>query len=415
MPIHLYTIVSNQFARIHQQWFLRTLAAVRDPGIKLHTLYLTAPGNGDFATPEYNSIISLRLDRLINWIDRHDGEILMFADSDIVWLKPFSAAVCEALEGVDVVYQSEGVPDQPNAVNGGLFAVRCSPAVRRFYEAVRDEIGDRGDLDQETITRRLPESELRWKLLPRQFANPNLMRGVKVEPDTICYHAINTIAENGESSLARKEWQFQAISRMFPRARPSARTTEIVVARYNEDLGWLNRLPQGWGAIVYDKSETMPTTLSRRLPNVGREAHTFAEHICREYDRLTDITVFSQGDPFFHCGQDFLDKLNWIPDGAEFVDLGNLLAESDHLGYPHHPGLPVGEIFRKIFPGRDCPPRLDFGCGAFFAASRATIQRYPLEWWQQVRDVCASERMAPWVLERMWPYLLGETVYGASV
>lgn len=73
---------------------------------------------------------------------------------------------------------------------------------------------------------------------------------------------------------------------------------EIVLSRYNEDIGWSNV----YSSIrtIYDKSiEPNVLAISTpgkliRLPNLGRESHTYLWHIVKNYDKLAAITVFSQ-------------------------------------------------------------------------------------------------------------------------
>ena len=71
-----------------------------------------------------------------------------------------------------------------------------------------------------------------------------------------------------------------------------------VVAHYEEDLHWLRRLPDGVRPVVYSKGQG--TDGAFPLPNVGREAHTYLHHIATCYDKLPEVTGFSQGHPFDH-------------------------------------------------------------------------------------------------------------------
>mmetsp|Transcript_49200 Transcript_49200/g.73344 ORF Transcript_49200/g.73344 Transcript_49200/m.73344 type:complete len:355 (-) Transcript_49200:196-1260(-) len=71
---------------------------------------------------------------------------------------------------------------------------------------------------------------------------------------------------------------------------------EAVLAHYDEDLSWISTATESNPAIrftVYSKSSTPPTN-SIKLPNVGRESHTFLYHIVENYHSLADWTVFSQ-------------------------------------------------------------------------------------------------------------------------
>ena len=77
---------------------------------------------------------------------------------------------------------------------------------------------------------------------------------------------------------------------------------EIVVARYNEKLNWLNDPPfNKYPVIVYNKGVNEDFTKTKMiekiitLPNVGREGHTFLYHIIHNYDNLANITCFFAG------------------------------------------------------------------------------------------------------------------------
>ena len=75
-------------------------------------------------------------------------------------------------------------------------------------------------------------------------------------------------------------------------------STRLVITKYKEDISWINKI-KNHNITVYDKSE-FPVKDSIKLPNVGRECHTFLYHIVKNYDNLDDITVFLQGNPFEH-------------------------------------------------------------------------------------------------------------------
>lgn len=76
--------------------------------------------------------------------------------------------------------------------------------------------------------------------------------------------------------------------------------TEIVVARYNEDLSWIP-FESADQVTVYNKGLPMDQLVLPKnarvidLPNVGREAHTYLYHIREHYNDLAQTTVFLQG------------------------------------------------------------------------------------------------------------------------
>ena len=71
---------------------------------------------------------------------------------------------------------------------------------------------------------------------------------------------------------------------------------QIVVARYNENISWLNKFKNitlVYNKGNYDKSLNDFNVIS--LPNFGRESHTFLYHIINNYDNLKEYTIFFQG------------------------------------------------------------------------------------------------------------------------
>jgi len=76
---------------------------------------------------------------------------------------------------------------------------------------------------------------------------------------------------------------------------------EIVVARYNENLSWLNEYPfNQFEYIVYNKGDNENFEKNNvkeivRLPNVGRCDHTYLYHIINNYEKLSNIVVFFPG------------------------------------------------------------------------------------------------------------------------
>jgi hypothetical protein len=84
-------------------------------------------------------------------------------------------------------------------------------------------------------------------------------------------------------------------------------STQIVCARYNEDINWMASLiPEN--IIVYNKGNDdlhiFPKEKQISLPNLGREGGTYIHHIINNYDNLADHTIFIQGNPVDHIMHD---------------------------------------------------------------------------------------------------------------
>jgi hypothetical protein len=143
---------------------------------------------------------------------------------------------------------------------------------------------------------------------------------------------------------------------------------QVIIARFREDLSWADAL--GYEYVVYDKCGKADPT-ARILPNIGREAHTYFTHIVREYERLADMNVFLQGDPFDHIhdqGRATPDTLrgqleNAVDRMVPFKGLAWFKLKCDRLGRPHDlckpenegrwagwgKDIPLGEVFERLF------------------------------------------------------------------
>lgn len=179
---------------------------------------------------------------------------------------------------------------------------------------------------------------------------------------------------------------------------------QFVIAHYDEQLGWLAELPADTATLVYHKHTS---ARENRLPNVGREAHTYLHHILTHYERLAEQTVFLQGRPHDHIlghSTDLNDRISQIPADAEFYDLGTTPLIEDRAGQPSHRGLQLSELYRKLFATE--PP--DYYCcraGANFAVSRETIRQHSRDDYEWFQKLLLGSRKGPWEFERMWPYL----------
>ena len=90
---------------------------------------------------------------------------------------------------------------------------------------------------------------------------------------------------------------------------------QIVVARYNEDISYL--LLFNDIMLIYNKGEdNIPIYCNTiKLPNIGRESHTYLYHIVNNYDNLADKTLFIQGKISDHNllpGKDYFKEDDFI-------------------------------------------------------------------------------------------------------
>ena len=78
-------------------------------------------------------------------------------------------------------------------------------------------------------------------------------------------------------------------------------TFDLVLAKMHEDISWTKdcRVPIEYRVLIYDASGKPTPHIP--IPDGGVESGAYCQHVLRNYDKLADITVFSQANPFDHC------------------------------------------------------------------------------------------------------------------
>ena len=173
---------------------------------------------------------------------------------------------------------------------------------------------------------------------------------------------------------------------------------EIVVAHYNEKLDWL--APKADHAHVYHKGTDLqsPSTMKlygwEKLPNVGREAHTYLHHIINNYETLPEYTVFLQGEglapPF--CYRTFDAWLNQIKKNVTCpVSLTVGMGKVFHIskwkkeydsGLMRPTKLTLGELYKELF-GTQPPNTIPSCLSGCVAATRHMIRKHPIEFYKK--------------------------------
>lgn len=173
----------------------------------------------------------------------------------------------------------------------------------------------------------------------------------------------------------------------------------LVIARYKEDLGWLDKLPAEWEPVVIQKqTEDLPGD----IPNAGREPTSFLFAIARDYNQIkpSDVWAFVQGSPFEHC-PNFMDQLQVLSNVEKYTALGGHDRKvTDGVGWPDHPNLPVKELYEKWL-NRPFPGIVEFTPGGQFIVRGRDLLRHPKKWYIQVMDD-ATPAWNTYVLERIW-------------
>jgi hypothetical protein len=211
-------------------------------------------------------------------------------------------------------------------------------------------------------------------------------------------------------------------------------SAELVIARHEEDLRWVRRVPESIKVTVYNKGETppLPPELVQRenlsiqtLPNKGREAHTYLTHLSKRYEAIAPVAIFCQGHPFDHA-PDFHARIREIAEGSvrpePFLWYGFLEETDDPNGRrlfvpwsknPERKELETGRLHKELFGG-STPAFFHFRGGAQFAVTRDAIHRRPREFYLRALELSVEIPLAAHSFERIWDRLFGDPVIDPS-
>lgn len=215
--------------------------------------------------------------------------------------------------------------------------------------------------------------------------------------------------------------------------QPSGADRELVVAAYRGDCSWVSLFLDRFDRVsIYTKDPSHPWPEALRqdprvrwipLPNVGREAHTYLEHIVRHHGRgLADRTVFSQDGFSDHLRN---DQFSALCRGERIVNETGLNAAWDRalVDYvPSYRGQPLapsghthGSFYREFIGGDGAalPDTVPWQHGAYLVLRRDEIERRPLPVYERLlRSSGLSSHAHPEAahyMERFWYRLFDES------
>ena len=172
---------------------------------------------------------------------------------------------------------------------------------------------------------------------------------------------------------------------------------------------------------------------STRVPNLGREAHTFLHHIVSRYDSLADVNVFvmDSADASFYKHAFLRDMLaNWCSDTGFYCSscplLGHYLHRKKNLAsftLEQHKGTtfdaaeenenlvlarvrPFGAWFAKYIGG---PFPRTFCAFVMMAVSKQVIRRRPIDFYKELlsQTMDGNNVEVGHYLERSWGAIFG--------
>jgi hypothetical protein len=192
-------------------------------------------------------------------------------------------------------------------------------------------------------------------------------------------------------------------------------TKEIVVAYYKENIEWLENV-KDYKITIYNKSHIdIPNTI--KLENVGREMNTYFHHIIENYDNLSDVIFFTQGNPLDHVSN-YIEILNGYPqtlsnsvlsigDAHFFSDIITFIC--DMYGNPYHWGLDMNVIWKTIFTSLP-PEKIEFTAGCIFCVTKEQIKIRDLSFYQKCLELSKNRKNSPWEYERLMSFIFNQNI-----
>ena len=184
---------------------------------------------------------------------------------------------------------------------------------------------------------------------------------------------------------------------------------KVIIARYQEDVSWANGVPN---CIIYNKSDSLLNTIHPviKLPNIGREGHTYLHHIITNYDNLDDHIIFLQGNPFDHSSN-LEDKLKSIDkriyneyQTISFEYISQNIISSNIERCPTDITLNLIPTYETIFGISKTNHPFIFGAGAQFIVSKETIHSRSKSFYENMIKLLDYD-INPYegfVIERFW-------------
>lgn len=213
-----------------------------------------------------------------------------------------------------------------------------------------------------------------------------------------------------------------------------------VVSRYKEDCSWVKNISKDMDHVyIYNKGERIDIKFDKNvsiedLPNVGREAHTWAYHFFNNYNNLADNTFLLQGYPFDHS-MDIISRLkytykeptpltsqyqdNWPP--SEFKKKEKITYQFGHTVRWGHISFYSGgfiddtrawfkERWEFMFQG-SAPKDFYYPYGAMWAIPKHSVLIRDSSFWFILEMLLRNFKKAkmsdtiidPWAMEALWP------------
>ncbi len=193
---------------LRDEWFLPTLPA----DVEAEIMYLDHPGKGSYMQPDWSWAVLRKSELILDAINTHWGDAIVYADMDIQFFSPFAALLSSFLEEKDFICQLD---DPRSQACTGFFAMRCNDGTRRLWNATRVAIR-KEQRDQHIFNELLRNSSTSFGFLPVQFFGGGTWSGQLWEPGAALHVPANPVMHHANwcVSVPHKIAQLEHVRRV---------------------------------------------------------------------------------------------------------------------------------------------------------------------------------------------------------
>ena len=203
--------------------------------------------------------------------------------------------------------------------------------------------------------------------------------------------------------------------------------TSLIIARYREDISWLQS-QKDFNLYIYNKGSQIKEKEFKNiinLKNFGRESHTWLYHIVNNYDDLDDINIFMQGriDDLgcmaYKNPKLYLNKIN------KYGFVASRYGLLTPLHWKHNVGIEKNEKYKKQWQNKeisrskigfrrfaknyfpDIPFFVATSYGGCFAVKKELIRNYNINFYSDLLNILSQNKnpIEGHYMERLWCYM----------
>jgi hypothetical protein len=167
----------------------------------------------------------------------------------------------------------------------------------------------------------------------------------------------------------------------------------IVVARYTEDIGYLNDVDN---VVIYNKGTPLEQKNVINRPNIGRESETYLYHIINNYNNLPDYLILIQGSPFYHMNginpNNFSTELLKLIN-KRVVSIEPLFTNLHTENHCFYPSIKTREYYSFLINPTSIPDKMQFAAGCQYIIPKECILKNGIDFYKKIHNMLLNNKI----------------------